>query len=139
MIPPQWVKVRLDGADVKHQSRKPDWESDETSLYIVTGAFLSANSERMSRVDTAWLRMDTEANLMSMADLAKANGIRVVLSSVMPVCDYIRPQTERRPPAKIMALVLFLFSLGHLSHFSTLAFFLDNPLFSADVGRQVFA
>jgi lysophospholipase L1-like esterase len=47
---------------------------------------------------------DIENNLMSMAELAKANGIRVVLSSVMPVCDYIRPQTERRPPAKIMAL-----------------------------------
>jgi lysophospholipase L1-like esterase len=29
-----------------------------------------------------------EDNLMSMADLAKANGIRVVLSSVLPVYDY---------------------------------------------------
>ena len=45
-----------------------------------------------------------ENNLTSMAELAKANGIRVVLSAVMPVCDYIRPQTERRPPAKIIAL-----------------------------------
>lgn len=46
----------------------------------------------------------TEDNLQSMAELAKANGIRVVLSSIMPVCDYIRPQTERRPPAKIVAI-----------------------------------
>ena len=45
-----------------------------------------------------------EDNLMSMADLAKANNIKVVLSSVMPVCDYIRPQTDRRPPEKIIAL-----------------------------------
>ncbi|MBM3760000.1 MAG: capsular biosynthesis protein [Acidobacteria bacterium] len=45
-----------------------------------------------------------EGNLESMAELAKANGIRVVMSSVMPVCDYHRPQTERRPPAKIIAL-----------------------------------
>jgi lysophospholipase L1-like esterase len=45
-----------------------------------------------------------EDNLMSMADLARANGIKVVLSAVMPVCDYIRPQTERRPPEKIIAL-----------------------------------
>src|SRR5437762_2751688 len=45
-----------------------------------------------------------EDNLMSMAELAKAHGIRVVLSSVMSVCDYIRPQTERRPPEKIIAL-----------------------------------
>lgn len=47
---------------------------------------------------------DIEGNLESMAELAKANDIRVVLSAVMPVCDYIRPQTERRPPAKIVAL-----------------------------------
>lgn len=45
-----------------------------------------------------------EANLQSMAELAKANGVRVVLSAVMPVCDYHRPQTERRPPAKIIEL-----------------------------------
>ena len=45
-----------------------------------------------------------EDNLISMAELAKAHGIRVVLSSVMPVCDYIRPQTESRPPEKIIAL-----------------------------------
>ena len=45
-----------------------------------------------------------EDNLTSMAELAKANGIKVVMSSVMPVCDYIRPQTEHRPPATIVAL-----------------------------------
>lgn len=47
---------------------------------------------------------EIEGNLESMAQLAQANGIRVVLSSVMPVCDYIKPQTERRPPAQIVAL-----------------------------------
>lgn len=47
---------------------------------------------------------DIEGNITSMAELAKANGIRVILSAVMPVCDYIRPQTERRPPQKIIAL-----------------------------------
>jgi lysophospholipase L1-like esterase len=45
-----------------------------------------------------------EDNLTSMAELAKANGIRVVLSAVMPVCDHIRPQTKQRPPEKIKAL-----------------------------------
>jgi lysophospholipase L1-like esterase len=47
---------------------------------------------------------DIEGNLTSMAELAKANNIRVVFSSVMPVCDYIQPQTARRPPAQIVAL-----------------------------------
>src|SRR5258708_7919522 len=45
-----------------------------------------------------------EGNFTSLAELARANGIRVVLSSVMPVCDDIKPQTERRPPQKIIAL-----------------------------------
>ena len=45
-----------------------------------------------------------EDNLASMAELATANNIRVVLSSVLPVCDYIKPQTERRPPEKVIAL-----------------------------------
>jgi lysophospholipase L1-like esterase len=45
-----------------------------------------------------------EDNLASMSELAQAHGIKVVLSSVMPVCDYHRPQTERRPPAQIVKL-----------------------------------
>src|SRR3954469_734906 len=38
---------------------------------------------------------EIEGNLESMAQLAKVNNISVVLSSVMPVCDYIRPQTAK--------------------------------------------
>ncbi len=47
---------------------------------------------------------EIEGNLTTMAELAKVYKIKVVLSSVMPVCDYVRPQTERRPPEKIVAL-----------------------------------
>jgi lysophospholipase L1-like esterase len=46
-----------------------------------------------------------EDNLASMADLAKAHGIRVVIASVMPVNDYVsNDQTKHRPPEKILAL-----------------------------------
>jgi lysophospholipase L1-like esterase len=45
-----------------------------------------------------------EENLTSMSELARANGIRVVLASVTPVCDSLRPQTQRRPPQEIIAL-----------------------------------
>ena len=31
---------------------------------------------------------------MAMADMARANNIKVILAAVMPVCDYHRPQTE---------------------------------------------
>ena len=52
----------------------------------------------------------TEGNLATMAELARVHGIRVVLSSVMPVNDVadadgkVIEQTERRPPEKILAL-----------------------------------
>jgi lysophospholipase L1-like esterase len=45
-----------------------------------------------------------EGNLASMAQLAGANHIRAILSSVTPVCDCFRPQTARRPPEQIVAL-----------------------------------
>ena len=52
-----------------------------------------------------------EDNLASIAELARAHGIRVVLSSLLPVSDYEksadgqqRNQTTRRPPDQIRAL-----------------------------------
>ncbi len=43
-------------------------------------------------------------NYMSMMDIAKANGIRVVLASVTPVCDCYTKQTGLRPQGKIIGL-----------------------------------
>src|SRR5262249_42045715 len=45
-----------------------------------------------------------ENNLAAMAALARTNNIKLVMASVMPVCDYHRPQTAQRPPEKIKAL-----------------------------------
>jgi lysophospholipase L1-like esterase len=52
-----------------------------------------------------------EDNLISMAELARANKIRVVLSSVLPISDYEKTregkpiiQSVRRPPEQIRAL-----------------------------------
>lgn len=52
-----------------------------------------------------------EGNIMSMAELARANGIRVVLASILPVSDYNKNRdgeaiirTVQRPPAQISAL-----------------------------------
>lgn len=47
---------------------------------------------------------DIEGNLSSMTELAQANGIKVVLASVLPVNDYNEPRTAGRPPAKILEL-----------------------------------
>lgn len=53
----------------------------------------------------------TGANIASMAELATANNIKVVLSSVLPVSDTVKKrngefhiQTKPRPPAKISAM-----------------------------------
>jgi lysophospholipase L1-like esterase len=43
-------------------------------------------------------------NIVSMTELAKANGIRVVLASITPVCDCFKDQTAVRPQGKIAAL-----------------------------------
>ena len=43
-------------------------------------------------------------NLKSMTEIAHANGIRVVLASVTPVCDCYTQQTGRRPQGKIIGL-----------------------------------
>ena len=51
---------------------------------------------------------DIESNLASMVQLAQVNHIQVILSSVMPVCDYIKPQTIRRPPDQIIALNVWI-------------------------------
>ena len=43
-------------------------------------------------------------NFMSMTELAQSHGIRVVLASVLPVCDCFRSQTGLRPQGKIIGL-----------------------------------
>ena len=43
-------------------------------------------------------------NVMSMVELAKVNGIQVVLASVTPVCDCPQPHTRVRTPGRIIGL-----------------------------------
>ncbi len=43
-------------------------------------------------------------NFMSMTELAKVHGIRVVLASLTPVCDCYTKQTARRPQGKIIGM-----------------------------------
>ncbi|MEP6897069.1 MAG: SGNH/GDSL hydrolase family protein, partial [Rhodanobacter sp.] len=58
-----------------------------------------------------------EDNLASMAELARAHGIKVVIASVMPVSDYNVPdQTSNRPPQKIIALNAWIKSYTRREH-----------------------
>ena len=65
----------------------------------------------------------TENYLMSMVDIARANDIRIVLSSLLPVCDYIKPQTAQRPPEKILALNRWLKDYAGKNRFVYLDYF----------------
>ena len=68
-------------------------------------------------------------NLQSMADLARANGIRVVLASVLPVSDYAlrdgKPivQTDRRQPDQIRALNKWLQEFAKIRGYVYLDYF----------------
>ena len=70
-----------------------------------------------------------EANLTSMAELARANGIRVVFASLLPVSDYeVRDgkpiiQTTRRPPEQIKALNNWMKDYAAKNHHTYLDYF----------------
>ena len=62
-----------------------------------------------------------------MTELAKANGIRVVLASLTPVCDCFKDQTAVRPQGKIIGLNGWIKSFAersgavYLDYYSALA------------------
>jgi len=64
-----------------------------------------------------------ENNLAAMADIARANGIKVVMASVMPVCDYHRPQTAQRPPEKIKELNEWIRATADKNHYVYLDYY----------------
>lgn len=70
-----------------------------------------------------------EANLTSMAELARANGIHVVFASLLPVSDYeVRDgqpiiQTVRRPPEQIKALNAWMKDYAAKNQFTYLDYF----------------
>ncbi len=47
-------------------------------------------------------------NFQSMVELAQVNGIQVVLTSILPVCDCTQSQTVRRPIGKIRSMNAWL-------------------------------
>lgn len=66
-------------------------------------------------------------NFMSMSEMARLHGIKVVLASVTPVCDCFRNLTQRRPPGKIIGVNGWLKSYArqtgavYLDYYSVLA------------------
>jgi lysophospholipase L1-like esterase len=69
---------------------------------------INAGSNDMAGVAGPITESMAAENFMSMVELAKANGIRVVLASVTPVCDCYRNWTSRRPVGKILGMNAWL-------------------------------
>ncbi len=75
---------------------------------------------------------DIEANLASMAELARAHGIRMIISSILPVNDYTPESKEffaSRPPERILALNAWskdYCSTNHLTYLDYFAAMVDE-------------
>jgi len=78
-----------------------------------------------------------EQNLSAMADIARANNIKVVIASLTPVCDYHRPQTAQRPPEKILELNRWIRLYTANRHYVYLDYFSstvdDKGFFKAEI------
>jgi lysophospholipase L1-like esterase len=58
----------------------------------------------------------TRANIRSMVELAQVHRIRVVLSSLTPVCDSINPQTGKRPMERLREMNEWLRGYASAQH-----------------------
>ncbi len=79
------------------------FRADVIALHPAAVVILAGTNDIAGNTGPATLEQ-IEDNLESMSELARLHKIRVVLSSVTPVCDYIKPQTQRRPPDEIVRL-----------------------------------
>ncbi|WP_448097012.1 SGNH/GDSL hydrolase family protein [Luteibacter yeojuensis] len=80
------------------------FRADVIALKPAVVVILAGTNDIAGNTGASSLEM-IEDNLASMAELARAHGIRVVLASLLPVNDYlVKDQTSRRPPATIRAL-----------------------------------
>jgi lysophospholipase L1-like esterase len=85
------------------------FRSDVIALQPQVVVILAGTNDIAGNTGTMTLE-ETEGNLATMSELARAHDIRVVLSSVMPVSDITNAegklivQTEKRPAEKILAL-----------------------------------
>jgi lysophospholipase L1-like esterase len=86
------------------------FRQDVIALHPRVVVILAGTNDIAGNTGPSTLEM-VEDNLTSMVDLARANDIRVVLASLLPVCDCKTSKegkplvmTKNRPPEKILAL-----------------------------------
>ncbi|MFN0119792.1 MAG: SGNH/GDSL hydrolase family protein, partial [Blastocatellia bacterium] len=65
---------------------------------------IQAGSQDIASINSPITQQMSAENIMSMVELARANGIRVVLASVTPICDCYQKQSLLRPFGKIIGV-----------------------------------
>ena len=65
---------------------------------------IEAGTNDLARVMGPSSELTMADHFRSMVELAKAHGIKVVLASVLPVCDCFQKQTARRSPFRILGI-----------------------------------
>jgi lysophospholipase L1-like esterase len=80
------------------------FRADVIALKPTVVVILAGTNDIAGNTGPSSLQM-IEDNLMSMAELARAHGIRVVIASLLPISNYNDPtSSHRRPPADILQL-----------------------------------
>jgi lysophospholipase L1-like esterase len=99
------------------------FRADVIALEPKVVVILAGTNDISGNTGAATLTM-IEDNLSSMAELARAHGIRVVLATLLPVNDYVDGlQTARRPQTEIRALNGWIRSYASREHLVLLDYY----------------
>jgi lysophospholipase L1-like esterase len=98
------------------------FQPDVVALQPKAVVILAGTNDIAGNTGPSTLEM-IEDNLTAMTELAQAHGIKVILSAVMPTCDYIRNQSDRRPNSKIIELNRWIKDYAAKHHATYLDYF----------------
>jgi Lysophospholipase L1 and related esterases len=99
------------------------FRADVIALKPAVVVILAGTNDIAGNTGPSSLQM-IEDNLTSMAELARANGIHVVIANLLPISNYNDPtSSQRRPPADITALNAWIRDYTTREHFGYVDYF----------------
>lgn len=99
------------------------FRADVIALKPAVVVILAGTNDIAGNTGPSSLQM-IEDNLTSMAELARANGIHVVIANLLPISNYNDPtSSQRRPPADIKALNEWIRDYTARQHFGYVDYF----------------
>lgn len=99
------------------------FRADVIALKPTVVVILAGTNDLAGNTGPSSLQM-IEDNLTSMAELARANGIRVVMTDLLPISNYHdKTSSQRRPPADIIALNAWIRAYAAREHLGFVDYF----------------